>query len=93
MAASKHEITKSYWVQLYCDKCRSVMNPSEQRIYMDRDFDYDLISKCPHCGAEINTGKVRYPYQTIDYLTQGVDITEEEQAKWHPSADDHQAEE
>lgn len=79
MAVSKHEIIKSYWVQLYCDECRSIMGPSLLDV---KTMSYQ--STCPHCGAIIDTGDVRYPYPEYGYKTQGVDVTEEEQAKWHP---------
>ena len=93
MAASKHEITKAYWVQLYCDECRAVMPPSQLNFDMKESRYTGYRSVCPHCGAIIDTGDVRYPYPEYGYKTQGVDVTEAEQPKWYPADTDQRAEE
>ena len=65
MKITKHKITEWYHVALHCDKCDSIMNPSE--------FDVKELkhkNTCPICGNIMFTGSMQYPHTQYTWLTE-----------------------
>ncbi len=67
----KHKITEWYHIQLECDKCGSVMNPSKLIVKNALNNDMHYESFCPECGNIVNTGSIQYPHTRYMFETKG----------------------